>query len=76
MQLTHDRALEIDEAGQEVLVGLTLPESIFFVGCVQLPPHLLCAGDDFIYQQLKSRHVEERVRRLLLSFRAATPPSA
>ena len=42
VRLTHDRALEVDDAGNEVLVGLTLREFIFFVASVQLPPHLLC----------------------------------
>ena len=57
-------ALDFDDAGEEVLLGLTLPESQFLLICIQQPSHKLDPGDDFLCQQLQMRHVKARVDRV------------
>ena len=60
-------ALDFDDGGQEVFLGLTLAESRFLVICIQQPSHKLDPGDDFLCQQLQMRHVKARVDRMLRS---------
>jgi hypothetical protein len=66
-RLTLDYALDVDDDGQEIFVGLTVAESRFMVICIQQAAHRLSLGEDFLYQQLKARHVKMRVQRKLRS---------
>ena len=60
-------ALDVDDEGQEVFLGLTLAESRFLLICIQQPSHKLDPGEDFLCQQLQMRHVQARVDRVLPS---------
>jgi hypothetical protein len=54
----HDRgALTVDSDGDEVLVGLTLSESHFFLIMEEDPLELHATGELALYYQLKHKHL-------------------
>ena len=66
-------ALEVNDDGDEVLAGLTLSESNFMLAIGQQEPQERDAGDMFLTNQLRHRHLEARLQQLYHQNRAVRP---
>lgn len=60
--LVDRRALTVDDEGDEVLRGLTVAESYFFLRFEQYPFQAHTGGEAAIYYQLKHKHLTARCR--------------
>jgi hypothetical protein len=58
-------ALTVDEDGDEVLLGLTLAESHFFLTFEEQPVETHATGETVLYYQLKHKHLAARSAALL-----------
>ena len=66
-------ALQINEDGDEVLAGLTLSESNFMLAVGQQEPQARDAGDMFLTNQLRHRHLEARLQQVYYQNGAVRP---
>lgn len=64
-ELLHKEALCTDPEGDEVLVGLTLAESHFFLAHEEQPLESHAQAETAVYLQLKHNHLVARSHRLL-----------
>jgi len=63
--LVQKGALEIDGDGDEVLTGLSLAESHFFLVYEEHPAETHSAAETAVYLQLKHKHLVARTAPLL-----------
>lgn len=55
-------AIETNDEGEEVLIGLTQAESNFFIACGQKNPSERELDEIFVFNQLKHLHLKARLR--------------
>jgi hypothetical protein len=60
--LRDRRALTVDDEGDEVLLGLTVAESHFYLCFEHHPLEAHAGGEAAIYYQLKHKHLTARCR--------------
>lgn len=69
-RLLARQALIIDEDGDEVFLGLTVSESVFYLSFTEHPDLHTTMAEKMLYLQLQHRHLKSRCSFLSMCVRA------